>query len=276
MELVNLLWRGGTDQAVFLGTLEPVVLMGRGHSGTRILSWVCAYLGVQMGASEEHLAGDPDNEAFTKQVEVIATRNLAVNSLADVQAGDLRRFQSAVAAYFRCLDQPNEYWGWKFPETYLIAPYVLRTFPKVKMLHLIRDGRDLAFKRHLTDDPRKKLGRAVLAACGATDFPRHLQAASSWAYQVDRFDAFRRELPASQVFDVRFEDLCAAPLEWAEKLCGFLGVPMTEKCRQYLVRDINIGKVAQYREEDAVQVREVEQRIGGTLRRYGYLPQVAD
>ncbi|MFZ0695034.1 MAG: sulfotransferase, partial [Alphaproteobacteria bacterium] len=267
MELVKLLWRGGTDQAVFLGTLEPVVLMGRGHSGTRVLSWVCAHLDVKMGANDQHATGDPDDVTFTKQIEVIATRNLEVNSLANVQGGDLRRFQSAVAAYFRRLGQPNGCWGWKFPETYLIAPYVVKTFPKVKLLHLVRDGRDLAFKTHLTDNPRKKLGGAVLAACGAMECPRHLQAASSWAYQVDRFDAFRRELPAAQVFDVRFEDLCAAPLEWAKKLCGFLGVPMTERCRQYLVRDINTGKVAQYREEDAAQVREVEQKIGGTLRR---------
>src|SRR5208283_20851 len=148
----------------------------------------------------------------------------------------------AVAAYFRRLSPQNGCWGWKFPETYLIAPYVVKTFPKAKLLHLVRDGRDLAFKLHLPDNPRKKLGRSLLAACRATKCRHHLQAASSWAYQVDRFDAFRRELPASQVFDVRFEDLCAAPLEWAEKLCGFLGVPMTEQCRHYLVRDIQTGK----------------------------------
>ncbi|HVM59367.1 MAG TPA: sulfotransferase [Verrucomicrobiae bacterium] len=271
--MLRLFWRGGAEQAEFLRTLEPVVVMGRGHSGTRVLSWICAHLGVRMGAGEEHFTGDPDDEAFTDRIEVIAARNLGVNSLAAVQAGDLRRFQSAAAAYFRRLTPPTQRWGWKFPETYLVAPYVVKAFPRAKLLHLVRDGRDLAFKTHLTDNPRKKLGRAVLAECGAMDLPRHLQAASSWAYQVDRFDAFRRELADSQVFDVRFEDLCVAPVEWTEKLCGFLGLPMTERCRQYLTSEINPRNVGQYRNESAALVREVEQRTGGTLKRHGYVPQ---
>lgn len=251
--------------------MRPVVLMGRGHSGTRVLSWLCAHLGVQLGSSPAHVQGDPDDLTFTNQIKTMARHNLDVTSMDAVRPAELRRFQRAVAAYYDRMGRPDGPWGWKFPETYLIAPYVARTFPDARYLHLVRDGRDVAFKTHLTDDPRHRLGRAVLARCGATGEPHHLQAAASWAWQVDRFDAFRPELPAAQVLDMRFQDICRSPMEWAERLAEFLELPMTPACRDYAAHGIDERKVAQYRNEDPALVREVEQRAGPTLARYRFI-----
>ena len=263
---------GNTSRSASLAAMRPVVLLGRGHSGTRVLAWMCVHLGVTLGTSGPHIEGDPDDVAFTNKIKALAARNIDVTSPRHVRESALRRFQAAVATYYAGLGSPSGMWGWKFPETYLIAPYVARTFPLARYLHLVRDGRDLAFKSHLTDNPRHRVGRAVLRACNARGLPDHLRAAASWAYQVDRFDAFRSELPPSDVFDIRFEDLCTAPRQTAERLSAFLGVPMTDACREYAETGIDTLKVAQYREQDARLVDDVERRIAGTLRRYRYLP----
>lgn len=272
MEFLDVLLGSNASRSESLAALSPVVLMGRGHSGTRVLAWMCVHLGVKLGTSSPHVEGDPDDVAFTNKIKALAQHNLDVTSVAQVREPALRRFQAAVSKYYAGLGRPSGLWGWKFPETYLITPYVARTFPRAKYLHLVRDGRDIAFKIHLTDNPRHRVGKAVLSACDALELPEHLRAAVSWAYQVDRFDAFRDELPVSSVLDLRFEDLCTSPGESAERLSAFLGAPMTDACREYVATGIDTVKVAQYREQDPRLVTEVERRIGPTLRRYRYLP----
>lgn len=272
MEFLDVLLGSDASRSATLAAMSPVVLLGRGHSGTRVLAWMCVHLGVKLGTSSPHVEGDPDDVTFTNKIKALAAHNLDVTSPAQVREPALRRFKAAVSKYYAGLGNPSGMWGWKFPETYLIGPYVARTFPRARYLHLVRDGRDVAFKRHLTDNPRHRVGRALLTACNALGLSDHLRAAASWAYQVDRFDAFRDHLPASGVFDIRFEDLCSAPTQSAERLSAFLGAPMTDACREYAAAGIDTRKVAEYRNQDPRLVDEVEGRIAPTLRRYRYVP----
>ena len=257
--------------AEFLAKQKPVIVMGRGHSGTRVLSWICTRLGIQLGTREDLRSGDVSDTRFSGEITAIAVHSLGVTRLEQVKPSLADRFRRAVHRHYRELGQPAGPWGWKFPETYLIGPCVATVFPEARYLHLVRDGRDLAFKRHLTDNPRRRLGRLVLKTAGALQRPRHLQAALSWSYQVDQFDAFRPCLPPERILDLTFEQICATPGEATGRICSFLGVPMTEACRRYLAEEIDPRKISQHREVDPALVREVEAAIAPTLRRYGYL-----
>jgi hypothetical protein len=256
-------------QAEFLAGLEPVMLMGRGHSGTRVLSFACMHLGIQLGTSAA--TGDADNRTFTRTIKKIAAGNLAQGAPQAVRERDLIRFQDAVYTYYTTLGSPQAHWGWKFPETYLIGDCIARTFPRARYIHLVRDGRDLAFKKHLTDDPNRVLGRRLLTHIDAMDEPHHLQAALSWAFQVDRFDEFRRALNPERVLDMRFEDVCRDPMSAMQSMCDFLGIPMTEACESYITGQLDTAKIAQHTSEDPAKIREIETRIGDTLKRYRYL-----
>jgi hypothetical protein len=272
MQFIDLIFPArARSRAQFLSTLSPVVVMGRGHSGTRILSFICAHLGINLGAEEEAWAGDVSDRTFQKQIKSIALHSLDVTRVEQVRPAELSRFRHAVFNYYQGLGRPNTPWGWKFPETYLIGPCVAATFPKVRILHMLRDGRDVAFKEHLTDNPRKKLGRAVLGTRSALDQPHHLQAAQSWAFQVEHFEAFQATFPKAQMFNLTFEELCTRPEETVKGLCEFLEMPMTEACANYLKGGIDRRKVAQYRDADPKLVREVEKGVGPVLERYGYL-----
>jgi hypothetical protein len=257
--------------AELLARQKPVVLMGRGHSGTRVLSWICTHLDVNLGTRDDLATGDVSDTRFSDEIIAIAIRSLGITQREQVQPRLADRFRRAVARYYEELGRPTGLWGWKFPETYLIGPCVDAVFPQAQYIHMVRDGRDLAFKNHLTDNPRRRLGRLVLRANNALNVPRHLQAAKSWAYQVDLFDSFRDSLPPDRVFNVTFEHLCAHPEATAEELCQFLKIPMTDACRRYLAEEIDPTKISQHRGLEPVKVREVEAQIGPTLRRYGYI-----
>jgi len=256
------------QQTDFLSELQPVMLMGRGHSGTRVLSFACMHLGIQLGTSAA--TGDADDRTFTHTIKKIATQNLASGAPDQVREKDLIRFQNAVLKYYKKIGSPQTLWGWKFPETYLISDCIARTFPNARYIHLVRDGRDLAFKRHLTDDPKRKLGKRLLTHINAMNLHHHLQAAMSWAFQVDRFDEFRTTLNANQVLDIKFEDVCREPMAAMQAVCTFLNIPMTEQCESYITKQLDLNKIAQYKNEDPAKIREIEDAIKSTLARYHY------
>jgi hypothetical protein len=254
-----------------LARQSPVVIMGRGHSGTRLLAGILLHLGVDLNADlARHRSGDMLDRSFKQHIRTVASRSVDPLRFGQLGFRSLNRFQKAAWAYYRRLDPGTRPWGWKFPETYLLGPYVRATFPRARYLHLLRDGRDLAFKHHLTDMPQHRLARAILRQQRALGQPHHLQAAKSWALQVELFDRFRQELDDGQLLEIRFERLLAAPLDEAGRICRYLGLDMTEACLDYLGTAIDRGKTAQYLQEDPRLVAEVESAIGSVLERFGY------
>lgn len=254
-----------------LAEQSPIVLMSRGHSGTRVLAWVCTHLGINLGTSEDLATGDVSFLKFSQQIKKMATGAIGIRDRRAIKEKEFHRFLKVAAEYYEYLGEPTGPWGWKFPETYLIAPYVARTFPKVRFIHQVRNGKDLAFKQHLTDDPQRKVGKKVLEAAGAIGLPHHLQAALSWAWQVDNFDKFKQSLPADSVLDISFEELCLKPDQTIDKLCNFLKIEPTAKAKDYLKQNIKPEKVDQFKENDPQQITEVESRIAETLKRYDYI-----
>lgn len=256
----------------FLRTLSPVVLMGRGHSGTRIFATYCSLIGVEIGERPGRTSGDPADTRFTNLLKRIAIDTLHITSTQNVPPRHARRFQASVERFYRSLDvPPGNPWGWKFPETYLIAPLVLHAFPHARFIHMLRDGRDLAFKRHLTDDVKRPLGRALLSHLNAQDLPHHLQAAVSWEHQVRRFRTFAETIAPGRLLEVRFEEMCANPFHVGEQISDFLELPTTSEARDYLQSSIDRDKIAQYRGESSEDIAEVEERIGPMLSKLGYI-----
>ena len=50
----------------------------------------------------------------------------------------------------------------------------------------------------------------------------------------------------------------------------FLGVPMNDRCREFLATSVGPDRVSRYRHETEHQVREVEEAIGEALLELGY------
>ncbi|MCH7850917.1 MAG: sulfotransferase [Nanoarchaeota archaeon] len=261
-----------------LAAQEPLVIMGRGKSGTRLLAWACQELGFALGATDRLKTGDLDDRRFLRVVKWIARRNLSdpdsyPNSAAGPRRFDVMCFQREAHRVWQRLSNSPEArlgWGWKWPETYLILPYVHVTFPRARFLHLVRDGRDLAFKRHLTDDPRRALGKALLTRLEARGQPHHLQAARSWQFQVEQYRTYAERIPPGQRMETTYEALCGDPEGEMARIADFLQVPYSEACRNYVNTHFNKSLIGAWRAEDSARVAEVEAVIGDTLTALGY------
>ena len=249
-----------------------IIIMGRGHSGTRIMTRICEKLGINLGATDELKSGDCASLYFTRTIKKVAIHDIDCNLTNSRKTWLQNRFNRSAYKYFHNL-KPEGMWGWKFPETYLIGPYVRKTFPKARYIHLLRDGRDLAFKNHLTDDPNRKLGKVLLDHINALDDPHHLQAAASWACQVSAWDTFANDLPENSVLDLRFEDLVNDPWPEIEKIASFLKIPITQECRDFVSEEIDTSKAAQHRENPPEKIKEVIKEIGPVLEDQGYLEE---
>jgi len=262
------------SRAAFLQTQAPVILMGRGKSGTRLMAWACSHLGLSLGTTPRLPAGDLDHQGFREVCKRLARRNLDVAEPEQVRPRELALFQKAAyeaCRWLRFNDPQGVGWGWKWPETYLLMPYVFRTFPQARYVHMVRDGRDVAFKRHSTDDPERPLGRMLIDHLGVAGQPRDIQAAASWEFQVRRYLSFAdAHVPAAQRFEMTYEQFCSKPEETMEQLARFLGIPMTDACRHYVHDTLTDGQIAQYRNADPARVQAVEARIAPLLQQLGY------
>ncbi|TVQ60129.1 MAG: sulfotransferase [Phycisphaerales bacterium] len=269
------------DRARALHEQSPVVIMTRGHSGSRVLGWAIQSLGVDLGAVVTKKTADIQDRRFTDCIKDIACAQLRGETddrATRRQADDLL---SHAARTRKWMDEQRReagmrptgpLWGWKFPETYLIGPVVALAFPNARYIELLRDGRDVAFKSHLTDDPKRTLGRLLLQHENALHAPAHIRGAMSWAFQVRRFAEFAATLPEGRLLSVRFEDLVTTPLVVLERCATFLGLPVTEECCKYLADKVNPAKAAQHREKPPEMIAEVEAAIGPTLETFGYAP----
>lgn len=200
-----------------------VIVIGRGHSGTRAISRTLSESGVFMGAqlngSYDLVPADQLYEACRLLARHVVHRggtDWDFSSLFDMQIDE--EFERLVRSYARSvLEHADSPRGWKLPETTLILPWIVRLFPEAFYISWVRDPRDSIAGKHLTDD---------LADFGVpyarTDDVREMRAAS-WKYQREIVAATPR--PARWI-DVRFEDFVLDQEATLTRLEGFLGIPL--------------------------------------------------
>ncbi len=117
---------------------------------------------------------------------------------------------------------PGVAWGFKLPETMLVAGEVLRAFPHARFLHLVRDPLATCLRRtHMTSRLDNQIGQAVLPAayrhCGRPldavhDDAPEMRMAVGTRHQLELALDFLERLAPGRCLQVRFEDLLADPL----------------------------------------------------------------
>jgi hypothetical protein len=142
-----------------------------------------------------------------------AARDLALN-LSPQWKTHLRRIQSRNAALVEVLQEVT---GANIVvDSSKIAvhlKYLLRCPAlKIKVIHLIRDGRAVTTSMIGHGLKRDTRARTIEAA------------ASSWRGNNETAERLLTRLPSSQWLQVRYEDLCREPAPMLEKLCDFLGM----------------------------------------------------
>ena len=202
-----------------------IIVIGRGHSGTRAISHTLTESGVFMG-DKLNKSGDlvPPDDLYA------ACRVMARHV---VYRGGLQwdfsrlhtmpidpEFAGLVESYLSSvLASDAQRKGWKLPETTLVYPWIVRMFPDAQYIHWVRDPRDSIIGGHMTDDlgdfgvPYEK-----------TDDVRRMRAIS-WKYQREIVKATPEPKNSIQI---RFEDFVLKQDETLEKLEHYLGFPLVK------------------------------------------------
>lgn len=113
-------------------------------------------------------------------------------------------------AYLNQQGLKNLQWGIKAPVLIASIERILKVFPEAKIVHLVRDGRDVSLSyRKVHEDEKSKFGPKGIFA-----------AALYW------IDGLRRveELHNSPIYELQYENLLSSSAVEVEKLCTFLGI----------------------------------------------------
>ncbi len=119
--------------------------------------------------------------------------------------------------------------GEKTPDYVRYLPLLRRLFPWSRVVHIVRDGRDVALSALQWARPDKGPGRFAL-------WPEDPVALCAlwWRWQVTSGRTGGRGLGA-RYQEVRYEDLVARPRETVESICHFLQLPFAPEMLAYHV-----------------------------------------
>ena len=214
-----------------------VIVIGRGNSGTRILSYTLyasgIYMGNRLNAAGDKVPATPIYDACKILANYVKWKGQLSWDFSRLFTAEIPNdFKQLVDEYIADIFKrpKNQIMaGWKLPETTLIYPWIVRLFPNAKYIHWLRDPRDCVITQHLTDE-LENLGIEY----PSTDFIRKKRAIS-WYYQ---YELIRATPQPKHLLLVRYEDFVLKQEETLARLEEFLEVPLA----RVILRKDSIGR----------------------------------
>ncbi len=247
----------------------PVVIGGLGGSGTRVVARIVRQAGYFLGTN---ITGAEDAVEFWEfydrwinryllREEVPLTRNERIL---------MERDWSACAARHRLvIPSHDSLWGWKNPRSVLLLNFLHDQYPEMKFIHVVRDGRDMAFSATAQEQVAQH-GPAILGR-NLIDASIHVKTSACWA-RINLDVASYGELHmGEQYFLVRFEKLCAEPRASVEGISEFLGVAMNDavqSANELITQPPSLGRWRKC--ADGNLVKEIQLHAKDALEKFGY------
>ncbi|GJM09421.1 MAG: hypothetical protein DHS20C11_16970 [Lysobacteraceae bacterium] len=123
-------------------------------------------------------------------------------------------------------------WGWKEPNSHIYLPLLLRQFPNLRYVHVLRHGLDMAFSSNVMQ--MKLWGPAFGIDEPASKSLQPKSAFEFWLRANRRVMALGEKFP-DQIILVRFEDLCRKPEQQIRALASFASVEVAPAQLQQLL-----------------------------------------
>lgn len=252
----------------------PIILLGRGGSGTRLLSNLALDAGVFLG---NKLNKSLDSEEWVELVYQMVQENPSSLSLPTGNQYRSKIIDCAQGIIEQAGEAKSRIWGFKLPELMLVLPYFIDAFPEAKVLHLVRHPIATCVRRsHMTSRLKNPIGDVVLPLAyqyagkdpaEITQDETHLHNAYSWDFQVSRLiDYGRKVLGPRQYFEAKYENIVDNPNDMLKEIASFWGIVEPVK-NTTLKIDIQRIKSIDMRSHEARQVCNI---CGNTARLLGY------
>lgn len=246
--------------------LGPNVIGASGGSGTRVVARIVRQAGLFIG---EHLNESEDALDFRLWADRWINPFWGADGgplTPSAEAEMLREFEAALARHLAPLGPEPRPWGWKQPRTVLLLPFLDRRFPRLKFLHVVRDGRDMAFSSH--QKPLQKHGSAFLSS-EELCWPPPLQSVALWTRVNLRAAEYGERHLGDRYLRIRFEDLCVEPTAVVESVCRFFG--LSGDSRRIAECEVAPpGPTGRWQAQDAGLVSDLHRIARPALERFGY------
>ena len=112
-------------------------------------------------------------------------------------------------------------WGEKSPGHVFYWKEIKQTYPNAKVVHIIRDGRDVA-------------SSIINARMGPKTY---FAAAKMWCDYLDGVAEIKQDCSEEDYIEIRYEDLLSEPEENLQKICTTLGVEYSEKMLKFFEKN---------------------------------------
>ena len=254
----------------------PVMVFCASHSGSRLLARGLSELGVFMGARLNQSFDSLDLFDFVRWL--VGLDDPGFERVLAGEAPDLReRTIGAMRAHL--IGRPDGApWGWKLPETANVLPVMTRLFPHARLIHLIRDGRDVAFspfvapkdpfwRRIYFGDPTLKSWRGLSMTQRAYRAHGHMFNAQRWVRSVT-LGAAGADLARGRYLELRYERLAAEPAAELGRAAAFLGMPFRPQVASAI--GTTTAAIGKWRLQPPKSLAEIRPILEPTLGRFGY------
>ena len=247
-------------------TKPPVVVGALGGSGTRVVARILMQAGYFLGT---HRNVSEDAMEFVEFYDQWINRYLLRHHAPLSQEEDAlmaRDLFACVARHRREMLEPEAPWGWKEPRSLYLLPFFHAHFPEMTFIHVVRDGRDMAFSAN--QNQLRKHGPAVLGS-HLHDAPQPVRTAALWARINLDAAAYGETRLGARYLRVQFEALCRAPRETVATIQRFLGRAVDPgSAPEVVIPPSSIGRWRETTDEGLLTA--IHAQAGEALRRFDY------
>jgi hypothetical protein len=265
---------GGPD----LSYPQPVVIFGTGGSGTRILQVLTDQSGYFLGTNLNRAGDALDIGHFMRRwLDRYLGKTDWIGKMVSGSDSDPFGYPLAMAEDFaatledhrEALDDPEARWGWKAPRTILIFPFVHELFGGMRAIHLVRDGRDMAYSRN---QQQMRRHAPQLLDRSQNEQPEPLRSIAFWARVNLAAARYGETRLGGNYLRMRYEDVCRDPGSAVVQLLDFIDSPAPRESMRDLASEkirpsTSIGR---WREHDRDEIDALEGVGGDALRKFDY------
>lgn len=297
-----------------MSSKPPIIIIGMHRSGTSLLTKFLAELGLFIGQKL-----DRNHEAIFFQQLNTWLLKLADSSWSHpasfqnmLQHKLLRKQSEATIHYWLSSRSSLDFlglmnylryrtphnlpfsWGWKDPRTTITLPIWLEIFPNAKVLHVVRNGVDVAnslLKRsqHALDEslhlpygqtrdriPSRKWYQGWLRRFplpNIVDSARCLSFSSSfvlWEEYLEYANRNLTSLPEEQTLTIRYEDFLENAEHHLTNICRFIDLPANSNVITSLLRYIRPERAYAYSTDSQLEAIYLSVRKTAYMEKYGY------
>lgn len=263
-------WRYWTGRQELPLAPAPVFIGGTGGSGTRAVARILDAAGIFMGG---HLNHAHDAMPTIRWYSERWKRYLA-SETTPMTVREQRRMDfdltAALLKHRQGISDPRGPWGAKNPRFLYFLPHLHRCFPDMRFIHLVRDGRDMAFSTNQFQ--LQAVGELYVGALRhrLAEAPEPVRAIALWSAINRDVKRYGEAHLGVRYRCVRFEDLCARPRQTIQTLFDFLRCG--DQNLENALREVNPpNTLARWRQHDPGLAQQVVQEGREGLDAFGYV-----